>query len=50
VTNLNLPTAQVKTALAKEWSANEELKALHLEEIKKLAREKYSTREWNFKF
>jgi len=50
VTNLNLPTAQVKTALAKEWNANEELKALHLEEIKKLAREKYSTREWNFKF
>ena len=42
VTNLNLPTAAVKAALAKEWNANEE--------IKKLAQSKYSTREWNFKF
>ena len=50
VTNLNLPAAAVKTALASAWNAREELKELPLEEIKKLAREKYSAREWNFKF
>ena len=50
VTNLNLPANQVKAALAKEWNANAESTNPPLEEIKKLAREKYSTREWNFKF
>jgi lipoate-protein ligase A len=50
VTNLNLPAAQVKAALAKEWNADAELKNPPLAEIKKLAREKYSTSEWNFKF
>lgn len=50
VTNLNLTAAQVKAALAKEWNAVEESKNLPLAEISKLAREKYSTREWNFKF
>jgi lipoate-protein ligase A len=50
VTNLNLPAAQVKAALAKEWNAVEELNSPPLEEISKLAREKYSTREWNNKF
>jgi lipoate-protein ligase A len=50
VTNLNLPAAAVKAALAKEWNATEELKNLSMEEISKLAREKYCTREWNFKF
>jgi len=50
VTNLNLPAAQVKAALAKEWNVDEEVKQVPLEEISKLAREKYSTREWNFKF
>jgi lipoate-protein ligase A len=50
VTNLNLPTEKVKAALAKEWNATEELKNPPLEEISKLVREKYATREWNFKF
>ena len=50
VTNLNLPVEKVKAALAKEWNATEELKNPPLAEIKKLAREKYSTSEWNFKF
>lgn len=50
VTNLNLPAKTVKAALAKVWNACEELKNPPVEEIKKLAREKYSTREWNFKF
>ena len=50
VTNLNLPAETVKAALAREWNAIEELKNPPLEEISKLAREKYSAREWNFKF
>ena len=50
VTNLNLPAEKVKAALAKEWNANEALKNPPLEKISKLAREKYSTSEWNFKF
>lgn len=50
VTNLNLPGEQVKTALRQAWHANEELKHPPLAGIKKLAREKYATREWNFKF
>jgi len=50
VTNLNLPAEKVKAALAKFWNANESLQNPPLAEIKKLALEKYSTREWNFKF
>lgn len=50
ITNLNLPAKKVKAALVKEWNANEEFKDPPLEEISKLAREKYSTHEWNFKF
>ena len=50
VTNLPLPAAAVKAALAAEWNATGELKNLPLEEIKKLAREKYATHGWNFKF
>ncbi len=50
VTNLNLPAQKVKAALAKIWNANEDLKNPPLENISKLALEKYSTREWNFKF
>jgi lipoate-protein ligase A len=50
VTNLKLPADAVKRALAEEWKARDELKNPPIEAIKKLAREKYSTREWNFKF
>ena len=50
VTNLNLPAEKVKAALVAAWNADEELKNPPLKEISKLAREKYSTREWNFKF
>lgn len=50
VTNLHLPAEKIKAALAEQWNATEELKNPPLEEITKLAREKYSTREWNFKF
>ena len=50
VTNLGLPAEKVKAALAQEWNAVEELKNPPLAEIEKLAREKYSTNEWNLKF
>ena len=50
VTNLNLPTEKVKSALALEWNAHEKSKKPPLAEISKLAREKYATHEWNFKF
>ena len=50
VTNLNLPAEEVKAALATAWNANEPFPNPPLAEINKLAREKYSSREWNFKF
>ena len=50
VTNLPLPAEKIKNALAEAWAANEELKEFPNAEISTLAREKYSTREWNFKF
>ena len=50
VTNLNVPAEVVKTALAREWQAEAVVPDPPLEEIKKLVREKYSSREWNFKF
>jgi lipoate---protein ligase len=50
LTNLNLSSDKVKAALAKIWNANEKLSNPPLQQISKLAREKYSKREWNFKF
>ncbi len=66
IANLHLPAATVKAALAREWEAEDggiapqrdykttdyglRFNALPLAAIEKLAREKYSTREWNFKF
>ena len=50
VTNLNLPAETVKAALANEWNAKAKFNNPPLDEIKKLAQEKYSTHEWNFKF
>ena len=50
VTNLNLPAEKVKAALAQEWNADQKSKIPPLEKFSELACEKYSTREWNFKF
>jgi lipoate-protein ligase A len=49
LTNLNLPADKVKAALRQAWDANQELKDFPKSEILKLARDKYSAREWNFK-
>ena len=50
VTNLNLPAAVVKAALAREWQAVPAVLDLPREKITRLAQDKYATREWNFKF
>jgi lipoate-protein ligase A len=50
ITNLNLPAPAIKNALIQAWQAGTELKNPPLEKIQKLAQEKYSTAEWNFKF
>ena len=50
LTNLNVPANEVKAALRQAWKAEESLKNPPLEKIAALAREKYATHEWNFKF
>ncbi len=50
VTNLGLSAEIVKNAFAKFWNATESQSSPPLNEIKKLAHEKYSTSEWNLKF
>jgi lipoate-protein ligase A len=50
VTNLNLPAETVKAALAKEWNADKTLNQIPERAVARLVREKYSTREWNWKF
>lgn len=50
VTNLGLPAGLVQAAFSKEWKAEEELQDPPWDQIQKMAREKYSTREWNYKF
>jgi lipoate---protein ligase len=50
VTNVNVPAEKIKAALAQEWKANDELSHPSLIEVKSLARGKYGSRDWNFKF
>ncbi len=49
LTNLNLPADKVKAALKKSWGAVEELKDFPKPDIQKLAAQKYSTDDWNYK-
>jgi len=48
--NLNLSPAIVKSALGDLWQADSQLDHPPLGRIAALAKEKYSAREWNFKF
>lgn len=50
VANLQLPPEQVRSALASAWNASEPGAKAPQAEIARLAREKYLSREWNFKF
>ena len=50
LTNLNVSDNEVKAALRQAWKTNEPLENPPLEKVSALARGKYATREWNFKF
>jgi lipoate-protein ligase A len=49
LTNLNAPANEVKAALRQAWKAEKPLDR-PLEKIAALARQKYATLEWNYKF
>jgi len=50
LTNINVSAEKVKAALQKAWNADSQLANPPLDKVKVLAREKYATNEWNFKF
>jgi lipoate-protein ligase A len=50
LTNLNVPANEVKAALRQAWKAEEPLENPPLEKIAALARDKYATRSWIYKF
>jgi lipoate-protein ligase A len=50
LTNLNVPANEVKAVLQQAWKVEKPLENPPLERITALARDKYATREWNFKF
>lgn len=50
IANLKLTPAHAKSALQQAWAAAGELHAVPCSEIAALAEQKYSRREWNFKF
>ena len=47
--NLNLPANKIKAAMKKIWNATDELRDFPKQQIQKTA-QKYSSRDWNFKF
>jgi lipoate-protein ligase A len=48
--NLNLPAEKVKGALRRMWKATEDLNEVPRDAIALLVRDKYVTKEWNFRF
>jgi lipoate---protein ligase len=50
LTNLQVPAARVKDAMRRVWLAEQELLYPPLDRVSSLTREKYATREWNYKF
>lgn len=48
--NLNLPAVEVKQVLCDAWGAVQPLEMISRDAIELLARDKYVTKEWNFKF
>lgn len=48
--NLKVPSGLLKNALIRAWEADEPLTQLPLDQITKLAAEKYAQDTWNFKF
>jgi lipoate-protein ligase A len=49
LTNLNVPSSSVISTLAQCWNALEPLPNIPLDEISRLANEKYRKAEWNFR-
>jgi lipoate-protein ligase A len=49
LTNLDQPAVRLKDALCKAWEVTGELSNFPARETSRLAAEKYSSREWNFK-
>ena len=50
LTNIHISREKIKEALKKEWHAEEELKEIPRDLIRKLVDERYSRNDWNFKF
>ena len=50
LTNLNLPAADVKSALRRIWNAEEALTNIPSDKIRDLVSARYSRDEWNLKF
>ena len=50
LTNLILPSDAVKKAMQEAWGASERMEVVPHDAIALLARDKYVTKEWNFKF
>jgi lipoate-protein ligase A len=50
LTNLRVPAESAKAALRQAWNANDPLAEVPRQRIEALARQKYATREWNFRF
>ena len=50
LTNINVSAEELRVTLQKAWNADSLLANPPLEKCKSLAREKYATNEWNFKF
>jgi lipoate-protein ligase A len=50
LTNLDLSANAVKEALREAWGASEKVETIPQDAIALLARDKYVTKEWNFKF
>ena len=48
--NVNVPAPTISAALIKTWDATAPLASIPLDEITRLAREKYSLAEWNLRF
>ena len=50
VTNLQVPAADIKKALAETWKARGTVEDVPREDIERLSKERYSRDEWNLKF
>jgi lipoate-protein ligase A len=50
LTTLGVSSTDVKAAVARDWMAIESLETVPQDRIEELARKRYATREWSFKF